>query len=761
MPISPSSDPTVAVHVERILASGLLVQLPWGKPGIIRERELAWHEHERQNWRQRFPVGTSLHAVVLDDQRDPVELSLRLAQSDPWRDIESRYRVGQLVDGVVSGHGARVTYIELAGGIVGRLPDQELPAWLTGPPDEHLWVGDPVRVIVRSIHPADRMFTVSMRSLLEHRWCTAFESNSDAPQIDPIQLDSHNDATPDGARDETVSHAPKRSHIIVLVEDDPAQNEAIVRWLRNAGQQVTGAETADEGLAIVRVQRPEVLICDVGLADGDGIAAVALALAGAPDLRCILMTDWATADSRRDEIAALEQRGVALMIKPILPSELAYVLDWLDDRDLSSAQVAEAETSQPGLADAMPSTTEQIAPGLSLSATRHALQTVLRNLRRSTRAGKVVLFALHPQLRQVQVVAHVGRGPINDDAVGNLIYSPVRNVAEEGVAVHVEDADAMAGYVRYLRPLLEFRSCVGAPVPCQLEKRYALFLFHPRVGFTGKSIEEAATAAAMAAGAILERQAFINQAGEIQRMVLMGQLSRSLIHETNHQLNPVLFSLSDLKHQLALLAQAQRMGASRGVDQLASIYQTVEQLAAGVEKLVKTTRLFGRVTVQDQEEHVRIDLVVEQCLEIVRDVANQARVRLHLHPPPHVLVTRAKASQVQQVLLNLLLNAIQQIALLRPKQGGNVHIRQALRAKSEDEHVITVYIEDDGPGIHRQLWQRIYDLGFSLRKGEGSGLGLYVARSLIENTGGALKVAESHALWGTTMLAEFPVRLAS
>jgi signal transduction histidine kinase/DNA-binding response OmpR family regulator len=755
MPETQVAAPTIAVRVERILAAGLLVRLPGGKAGLIRSRELTWHKHEQQNWRQRFQLGATLNVVIIDTAREPVELSLRLAEADPWRDLEQRYPPGTVIDGVVTGHGQRVTYIEVEPGVTGRLTAAELPPWLSGTAEEHLWVGDPVRVIVQAVRPQERALLLSMKTLLEQRWSATSSPPLASPAPDPCP------PIQQAVTAETSNPIPKRSHSILLVEDDPAQNQAITQWLRSAGQQVTGLETAAEALAFVRDYQPEILICDVGLSSQDGILTVQQARELVPTLQCILMTDWATADNRRLEISTLEAQGVALLLKPLLPEELTHVLDWLDEEGAVIPDQGTSAQAQPSkLAQQMPAATHQIVPGLSLAATRQSLHGVLRTLRRTTRAGKVILFALDPQVRQVQIIAQLGKGEVHNEALTQLIYSPVRNVAEEGMVVHVDDVETMANYVRYLRPLLSFRSCVGVPVPCQLEQRYALFLFHPQTGFTGATIQEAAQASAVAVGAILERQKFIQQASDIQRTVLMGQLSRSLIHETNHQLNPILFTLSDLRYQLGELSLDKQSGDTHHREQIAELQQSLADLSAGVEKLVKTTRMFGRVTVQDQEEHIRIDLAVEQCLELVRDAANAAHVQLHLHPPAHLLVTQAKYSQVQQIVLNLLLNAIQQIELLRPKGGGHIHIRQYLRQKREGEHVISVEVEDDGPGIHQKLWQSIFDLGFSLRKGQGSGLGLYVARSLIENTGGVLKVAESHLLWGTTMLAEFPVRLA-
>ena len=73
--------------------------------------------------------------------------------------------------------------------------------------------------------------------------------------------------------------------------------------------------------------------------------------------------------------------------------------------------------------------------------------------------------------------------------------------------------------------------------------------------------------------------------------------------------------------------------------------------------------------------------------------------------------------------------------------------------------VLQISVEDDGPGIHHRLWERIFEMGFTTRRGEGSGLGLYVTRGLVETLGGRVYVAESHILWGTTFVVELPFKI--
>ena len=68
---------------------------------------------------------------------------------------------------------------------------------------------------------------------------------------------------------------------------------------------------------------------------------------------------------------------------------------------------------------------------------------------------------------------------------------------------------------------------------------------------------------------------------------------------------------------------------------------------------------------------------------------------------------------------------------------------------------VQVRFLDSGPGAHYQLWERIFDFGFTTRSG-GAGLGLTISRQIATSLGGRLRVQESYMLWGTTFVLELP-----
>jgi signal transduction histidine kinase len=481
---------------------------------------------------------------------------------------------------------------------------------------------------------------------------------------------------------------------------------------------------------------------DFGLPGIDGIQAIQQMLRQQPAIRYVLTTDWARANEHLAELDQLRSAGVHLLIKPFLPEDLLSLLfDALDRTDDRS--------------EAMPNSPLPAAVLQPLDGGPTDLNELLAQLRAVTHAVKVVLFAFDPAQRRVDVVAEDGFRPLHQEALVDLTYSPVRDVAEDQLVVRVEDARDAERQVRYLQPLLSFKSCLGIPLRSELLERYALFLFWSRERACDPVHEAYARAVAMNASALLERRQFQARAIDMQRLALLGQLSRALVHEINHQLSPIGFSLHDLEDQYARIERLLPGSPETAESELRQARSTLGNLVKGVRRLTETARLFGRMTIHAKEPLLYVNTTVDEVVGIVRDMADRAHITIDVDAPSALFSAHTPAVQVQQILLNIIINAIQQIDLVRPDQGGHIHIRM-VQAQHDQQDVLVISIEDNGPGIHRRLWERIFELGFTTRAEGGSGMGLYITRSLVETMGGRVSVAESAVLWGTTVVVELP-----
>jgi signal transduction histidine kinase len=123
------------------------------------------------------------------------------------------------------------------------------------------------------------------------------------------------------------------------------------------------------------------------------------------------------------------------------------------------------------------------------------------------------------------------------------------------------------------------------------------------------------------------------------------------------------------------------------------------------------------------------------------------RVETDLGPCPPVW---ADENQLQQVLLNLVLNAMQAMA----KKPGER--RLTVRVRVDEPHAV-IEVLDTGPGIPPEALPRIFDPFFTTKSaGEGSGLGLSVSRGIIRDHQGRLR-AESRPEGGASFIVELPL----
>ncbi|NTU79895.1 MAG: response regulator, partial [Chloroflexales bacterium] len=530
---------------------------------------------------------------------------------------------------------------------------------------------------------------------------------------------------------------------IMVVEDDPGQREALQRWLGAHGHSVLAAASAEEGLELLGRHEVDLLLSDYGLHGAlSGIDVVRGALSARPGLRCALMTDWARASVYQAEIDALRALGVPLLVKPLRPADIDALLF---ERALPAPEGSGPQRGKVSIV---------VGPSGARAQPAQALRPMFDRLRRAIRATTVLLFALEPAQRRVVIVAQAGAPPSNPGALASLIYSPVRDVAEDGHSLRIVDPARAEQRARYLRDLLPFQSCVGVPVSTELPQRFALFAFSGHEHAFGERHEERLAATAVAVAGMLEREQFLTRAADTQRLALLGQLSSALVHEMNHVLTALNFTLPNIEHLLAAATLPTRpVNQRERDDQL--LQQGFADLRRGLDRLTSTARMFGRVTIHSGAGVADLGATLAETVDLVRDLADRQRVTLVAKLPPALPAPAVPSAPLQQIVLNVLINAVQQIGLIRPEQAGRVVLSAEVRA-AEGSQSIQVRVEDDGPGIHRQLWERIFELGFTTRREGGSGLGLYICRSLSDALGVTVRVQESYIGWGSTFVVELP-----
>ena len=216
-----------------------------------------------------------------------------------------------------------------------------------------------------------------------------------------------------------------------------------------------------------------------------------------------------------------------------------------------------------------------------------------------------------------------------------------------------------------------------------------------------------------------------------ERLAAVGQLTASIAHEVNNPIAVIQGNL-DLVREL-LGADARRVHA-----ELRLVDEQIERMRRVVTQLLQFARpgeYAGYV------EPVDCNRLVDDCLVLVQHLPARSAIEVHrdlqaLRQPP------ANRHELQQVLVNLLVNAIHAMSeggtltlVTRDHGSGDAGLPDPSAAWVE------VRVEDTGPGLGAQLLAELFE-PFVTRKKDGTGLGLWISRTIVERYGGDLRAAD-------------------
>jgi signal transduction histidine kinase len=234
------------------------------------------------------------------------------------------------------------------------------------------------------------------------------------------------------------------------------------------------------------------------------------------------------------------------------------------------------------------------------------------------------------------------------------------------------------------------------------------------------------------------------QLTESQRLATIGTISAVIAHEFNNLLTPIV----SYSHYALQSAKSENPDAVLIKKALTKSFQSSEKAGRICTSLLALAR--GESTA----ERVSVARLVEETLLVLARDPQKDGIALRVHVQPE-LVVDADAVQLEQVLLNLLINARQAMYGTR---GGSITIRAH---QEPDSAELRLQVIDTGPGIPERVLPRIFEPFFTtkgnVKKGEtkGTGLGLAICKEIIEHHGGRIEV-QSEVGKGTTFSLYLP-----
>ncbi len=372
--------------------------------------------------------------------------------------------------------------------------------------------------------------------------------------------------------------------------------------------------------------------------------------------------------------------------------------------------------------------TPRASSGIATRDLQTLLSAAVQRVQKISEATSVVAWTLREAGEPyVAAAAFSGNPPVNPDA------SDFRSLAKlPGVTRLDGSADLTAIGRRH-------RFSVAVPILCEFGEAVAVLLLGPetpRPRILGQLKREAhrlqvpiATALAVARVERLDRDVH-----QLNRLASLGALSTEIAHEIR---NP----LVSMKTFLQLLPE--RWGDPEFSNSfLTLVGDELRRMERLLDVIIEHARPSGETA---DHRPADVSATVDANLALLDHRARKREVRLESKVPGDLPAVALSEDRLRQVLLNLLLNAIDATF-----PGGRV----VLSAKRVGDSV-DIIISDEGPGVPFELQSEIFEPFFSTRSDNAGGLGLAITRRIIQDAGGEIRVSDRD-----TGGAEFAVRLA-
>lgn len=236
---------------------------------------------------------------------------------------------------------------------------------------------------------------------------------------------------------------------------------------------------------------------------------------------------------------------------------------------------------------------------------------------------------------------------------------------------------------------------------------------------------------------------------------------RDMIREFRHQasncLRPIKNSLHQIKSEMRAKAVAGEAEWPRMVGQS---LQVIERYEWRLTRLIENMTFVSRLEAPDfvpRFSEVKLDTIVSDIVSEFNELANEKDIELVWWARPEEFPRiMANDEGLRQVFINLVDNAIKYC-----QEGDEIEV--SLEA-NEQKRIVFARVSDTGPGIPEEDWELVFQKGYTVEEARGrkpkegsQGLGLYIARLVVEKHGGTIEVASGLGK-GTTFAITLPIQ---
>lgn len=516
--------------------------------------------------------------------------------------------------------------------------------------------------------------------------------------------------------------------VILTIDDEPNVVRLCQRVLEPEGYQVLTATSGQQALFILGRQPVDLLMVDIRMPDMDGFQVLVEARAIQPDVAALIMTGFGTVETA---IHALRQGADGLILKP-------FDLDELVETVVSAMQERERRREAALVHSLRP--LFDVIEGFFTEKDLDRLKEVIVEAAAVHLQGSAAgFYRFSEDGSQCETLAIWGK-PLPEGLYNNCWVQPAMDGAgERQPVVLVANRNEDPG-IEALLNQSQLSSAICIPIRIQGKRcvlatarsaeqppfsKADLELFHILARQASMAMENAALNA--------QQRSYVQQIerskaamDRAERIAAAGRLTASIAHEINNPLQ----SLSNCLH----LAGRRELSAKERQRYITLSKNELDRLMLVVQRMLDFYRPGAR-----DSQRTNLNELIQHVLMMMEPQLQKGKIEVKTELAEGMPSVMVVASQIQQVLINLILNSMEAMP-----RGGIITISTVYPFRETNgPEMVAIFVEDNGPGVPPEQSEQIFE-PFVSTKEQGTGLGLSVSDGIISAHGGSLTLVNEN-----------------
>ncbi len=513
---------------------------------------------------------------------------------------------------------------------------------------------------------------------------------------------------------------PKKDSKLLVIDDDEAIRKVLAVTLQDVGYQVRTAPDGESGLRIFKDEGPDIIITDLRMPGMDGISVLKKIKAVDPDKEVIVITAYGDLDLA---IEALQCKASDFITKPISTPALEVALQRAEERIQLTRELREyTELIEKRWMD----TAEELTKTYLFQ--KNLIESSIDGIIGCDPDGRVIIF---------NKVSETMLGYPKQEVVGKLHidrFFPPGKYTELKEKMYSGEYGGMNRLTLYETSLVAIS---GQLIPAQ---------FSGAVLYEGK--EEIGSVAFFRDLREIHRleQQFADQARLLHqdKMIALGRLAASVVHEIN---NPLAGVLNYARLMLKIMKKGPLTQDYQA--KFANYLNLMENETNRCSMIVSNLLAFSRKSELEFTD-VAINELLRKCLMLSGHKLELSNITVERQLQEGMPLIRGDYNQIQQCMINLVFNSIDAMP-----EGGKLVVATSY---NPGDRTVSIRVSDTGCGISEEDLPHIFEPFFTTKtEGQGLGLGLSMVDGIIDRHKGSIEVV-SELGKGATFTLKLPAK---